>query len=151
MHIPQKAIELAIKGGFVPRCMKVTWSKTRTQAVFACSSTFWRALGKSLGWATSKYRACEMIKPFYVGETMRGTGVIVGESKDKKQWYVRWDYNKQGRSTMRIGTRNPYPKANILEKSKDLNWQLVAYHFFDLILQEKDPTEWWEELLAGKD
>lgn len=106
------------------------------------SPSAWQAVGKVEGWETSKYRACEMKMPFYHNEKMRGTGVIVGESRDKKQWYIRWDRGQNGRPTKGQGMRNPYPKENIIEKSKTENWNMVMHRMLDALIAGKTIEEY---------
>lgn len=141
--IPKQAIEKAIEGGYgqTEKPYSTNWTG------MALDPIFWQALGKVLGWQTSKYQACEMRMPFYSRETMRDTGVIVGESKDKKQWYIRWDTTTTGKPTKNGGLRQPYPKENIIEISKSENWRLVATRFTDLILADDDTEKFWAELL----
>lgn len=106
----------------------------------------WQAVGKVSGWAKSKYRACEMKMPFYHKEMMRGTGAIVGESKDKKQWYVRWDHSKNGKPTKNGGARYPYPKENIVEKSAEMNWLMVWHRMVDHLVEGKTIEDYLKTL-----
>lgn len=146
MTIPKEVIDKAFEGGWMSSV--ALDSSSRWQCV-ALDKTFWKALGNALGWETSKYRACEMKKPFYYGESKRGSGAIVGESKDKTQWYVRWDYGRNGKPTQGMGARQPYPKENISIRDTSSSWQMVARRFYDLILTGGDTDAFWQQLLAN--
>lgn len=106
----------------------------------------WEAVGRVEGWGNSKYRACEMKMPFYHREPMRGTGAIVGESKDGKQWYVRWDVNRNGTPTKGAGAKQPYPKKNIVERSAEKNWVMVWHRMIDALAEGKSISEYLESL-----
>lgn len=159
------AIEKAIEGGwrvFAPSDepikvnMKGTWpmifgtapsgvTKLWPLHVALLDSAFWKALGKTEGWADSKYRACEMKMPFYSGEAMRGIGAIVGESKDGTQWYIRWDHRMNGKPTRGM-TKQPYPKENIIAKGGDKNYLMVMHRLIDALAEGKTPEQYFETL-----
>ncbi len=113
---------------------------------FFLDPTAWRAVGKVEGWGDSKYRACEMKMPFYHKELMRGTGAIVGESKDGKQWYVRWDFTRYGKPTKNGGVRSPYPKENIVEKSAEKNWLMVWHRMIDALADGRSLEDYLSSL-----
>lgn len=154
-HLEQAIKDAVEKGGYgssgAPnylnkRLMNKVGQNWRGDVVNRCllDPAFWQALGKARGWKDSRFRFCEMKMPFYHNEKMRGNGVIVGESKDEKQWYVRWD-NKQNGEKAHGMTKYPYPKENIIEKSSN-NWQMVWHRLIDHLASGKDIEIFFETL-----
>ena len=70
---------------------------------FFLDPSFWQSLGKALGWAKQEYptiRRCalsregmEWLKSAW-SLKKKTTGRIVGESRDRQNWWVQWDGDK---------------------------------------------------------
>lgn len=137
------AIQKAIEGGWKEGSLSSSEALEfglRYNSTALLDPSFWQALGKALGWPDSSYQTCRLQKPYYSNKKdyIGRIGLIVGESDNKKMWYVVWDNNK---------IRYRYPKTYVTNLGASRNWEAVWHRFIDHLAEGKDAKSFFKELL----
>lgn len=149
----EKAIEKAIDGGWKPSyirqyyCFKEVLmdnNQYELSGIFL-DPHFWQALGKAEGWHQErvelKSRWCFLIKEYHKSDKIDREGKIIGESRDKLFWRIKWSdlvsiYN--------------YPKNCIREEIPMLSWKEYQHSLIDHLAVGRDIESFFESLLAKK-
>ncbi len=131
---PEQFTKKAIEGGWKPKnYYRKLKSIVLNDAVLDPDA--WRAVGKVEGW--SEYQRCKLVTPFYHNEKPGREGIIVGESRDGKQWWVIWDG---------IKARYSYDKSYIFKKGKKDSWQTIAHAMIDALAEDKSIEDYLKTL-----
>ena len=116
-----------------------------TDTIFLDPS-FWQSLGKALGWKNQDYptiRRCalsrEGVEWLKNQWSLRNktTGRIVGESRDKQNWWVQWDGDK---------AKSSYHKSFIY-LFPDGDWNDKWHRFIDHLADGKTAEDFFESLI----
>ena len=99
--------------------------------------SFWQALGKSLGWGHTERRWCELKVAVYSNEQKGREGEIVGETRDKNGWIVRWTG---------IKSRYAYHKDHITEFERGKSYLERWHALIDHLAEGKSIESYFEEI-----